>query len=106
MVLLLLDPVTQPLCKSKHMFSNSSGYFFSSSSPSPSDFLKNPLYLKSELGFFVSFPDSSVSSCIATVLKVRRQEYEQLEEQKKQRCSFLHLCSSIEGVIRGTIHSI
>ncbi|XP_074996114.1 E3 ubiquitin-protein ligase rnf213-alpha-like isoform X2 [Calonectris borealis] len=44
--------------------------------------------------------DSSVSSCIATVLKVRREEYEQLEEQKKQRCSFLHLCSSIEDVIR------
>ncbi|XP_029898687.1 E3 ubiquitin-protein ligase rnf213-alpha-like isoform X1 [Aquila chrysaetos chrysaetos] len=44
--------------------------------------------------------DSSVSSCIATVLKVRREEYEQLEEQKKQRCSFLRLCSSIEDVIR------
>ncbi|XP_032847063.2 E3 ubiquitin-protein ligase rnf213-alpha-like [Tyto alba] len=44
--------------------------------------------------------DSSISSCIATVLKVRREEYEQFEEQKKQRCSFLHLCTSIEDVIR------
>ncbi|XP_074426105.1 E3 ubiquitin-protein ligase rnf213-alpha-like isoform X2 [Larus michahellis] len=44
--------------------------------------------------------DSSVSSCIATVLKVRREEYDQLEEQKQQRCSFLHLCNSIKDVIR------
>ncbi|KAM6093566.1 E3 ubiquitin-protein ligase rnf213-alpha-like [Chlamydotis macqueenii] len=44
--------------------------------------------------------DSSVSSCIATVLKVRREEYKQLEEEKKHRRSFLHLCSSIENVIR------
>ncbi|XP_056183966.1 E3 ubiquitin-protein ligase rnf213-alpha-like isoform X3 [Falco biarmicus] len=44
--------------------------------------------------------DSSVSSCIATVLEVRREEYAQLEEQKQQRLSFLHLCNSIGDVIR------
>lgn len=57
------------------------------------------------MGFFCLFlsPDSSVSSCIATVLKVRKEEYEQLEEQKKQTRSFLHLCSSITDVINGTI---
>ncbi|XP_074672203.1 E3 ubiquitin-protein ligase rnf213-alpha-like isoform X1 [Strix aluco] len=44
--------------------------------------------------------DSTISSCITTVLEVRREEYMQFEEQKKQRCSFLHLCSSIEDVIR------
>ncbi|KAM6211439.1 E3 ubiquitin-protein ligase rnf213-alpha-like [Sarcoramphus papa] len=49
---------------------------------------------------------SSVSSCISTVLKVRREEYEQLEEQKKQRCSFLHLCSSIEDVITVDISAV
>ncbi|XP_065501150.1 E3 ubiquitin-protein ligase rnf213-alpha-like [Caloenas nicobarica] len=43
--------------------------------------------------------DSSASSCIATVLKDRKEEYEQLEEQKKQTRSFLHLCSSIKGMI-------
>ncbi|KAM9245412.1 E3 ubiquitin-protein ligase rnf213-alpha-like [Leptosomus discolor] len=45
-------------------------------------------------------PNSSVSNCISTVLKDRKEEYEQLEEQKKHRRSFLRLCSSIDGVIR------
>ncbi|XP_009952271.1 PREDICTED: E3 ubiquitin-protein ligase RNF213-like [Leptosomus discolor] len=44
--------------------------------------------------------NSSVSNCISTVLKDRKEEYEQLEEQKKHRRSFLRLCSSIDGVIR------
>ncbi|XP_009475166.1 PREDICTED: E3 ubiquitin-protein ligase RNF213-like [Nipponia nippon] len=50
--------------------------------------------------------NSSVSSCIARVLEVRREEYEQLEKQKKQRYSFLHLCSSIEHVIRVDVRTV
>ncbi|XP_026713188.1 E3 ubiquitin-protein ligase rnf213-alpha-like [Athene cunicularia] len=46
------------------------------------------------------FTYPTVSSCIATVLETRMEEYIQFEEQKKQRCSFLSLCSSIEDVIR------
>lgn len=48
------------------------------------------------------FPDSSFSNCITKVLDVRKQEFEQLEEQKKQRCSFLRLCRGIEDMIKGT----
>ncbi|KAM9300337.1 E3 ubiquitin-protein ligase rnf213-alpha-like [Morus bassanus] len=50
--------------------------------------------------------DSSDSSCIAEVLKVRREEYKQWEEQKKQICSFLHLCRSMEDVIRVDISAV
>ena len=46
-------------------------------------------------------PDSSFSKCITAVLEVRKQEFEQLEEQKKQRCSFLRLCRGIEDLIKG-----
>ncbi|XP_074938739.1 E3 ubiquitin-protein ligase rnf213-alpha-like isoform X2 [Phalacrocorax aristotelis] len=49
---------------------------------------------------------SSDSSYIAEVLKVRREEYEQWEEQKKQICSFLQLCRSIEDVIRVDISAM
>ncbi|PKU43384.1 hypothetical protein llap_6310 [Limosa lapponica baueri] len=48
----------------------------------------------------LSTVNSSVSSCIARVLKVRTEEYKQLEEQKQQTCSFLRLCKGIEDVIR------
>ncbi|XP_009695289.1 PREDICTED: E3 ubiquitin-protein ligase RNF213-like [Cariama cristata] len=44
--------------------------------------------------------DSSFSKCITEVLEVRKQEFEQLEEQKQQRCSFLRLCRGIEDVIK------
>ncbi|KAM6107493.1 LOW QUALITY PROTEIN: E3 ubiquitin-protein ligase rnf213-alpha-like, partial [Phoenicopterus ruber ruber] len=43
---------------------------------------------------------SSFSKCITQVLEVRKQEFEQLEEQKRQRCSFLCLCRSIEDMIK------
>ncbi|KAM6240959.1 E3 ubiquitin-protein ligase rnf213-alpha-like [Porphyrio hochstetteri] len=43
--------------------------------------------------------DSSFSKCITEVLEVRKQELDKLEEQKKQRRSFLCLCRAIEDVI-------
>ncbi|XP_074786497.1 E3 ubiquitin-protein ligase rnf213-alpha-like [Athene noctua] len=43
---------------------------------------------------------SSFSNCITEVLKVRKQESGQLEELKKQRCSFLRLCCRIEKIIK------
>ncbi|XP_065534706.1 E3 ubiquitin-protein ligase RNF213-like isoform X4 [Lathamus discolor] len=42
----------------------------------------------------------SVFSCIAEVLRVRKEEYEQLQKETEQRRSFLRLCRSIEDVIR------
>lgn len=36
------------------------------------------------------------------MLSVRKREFEQLEEQKQQRCSFLRLCRGIEDIIKGT----
>lgn len=36
------------------------------------------------------------------MLEVRQGEFEQLEEQKQQRCSFLRLCRGIEDMIKGT----
>lgn len=58
LILLLLHSVTQPLCKFKYVFFIGSGYVSSSSSVSAGYLLKNPLYLRSKLGFFlfVSFP--------------------------------------------------
>lgn len=47
-------------------------------------------------------PDPSFSTCITEVLEVRTQEFGQLEEQKRQRRSFLCLCRSIEDVVKGT----
>ncbi|XP_026723294.1 E3 ubiquitin-protein ligase rnf213-alpha-like [Athene cunicularia] len=44
--------------------------------------------------------DSSFFNCITEVLKVRKQEFGQLEELKKQRCSFLCLCCRIEEIIK------
>ncbi|KAM6364551.1 LOW QUALITY PROTEIN: E3 ubiquitin-protein ligase rnf213-alpha-like [Pluvialis apricaria] len=44
--------------------------------------------------------DPSFSTCIRQVLEVRTQEFDQLEEQKRQRCSFLRLCCSIEDVVK------
>ncbi|XP_074663829.1 E3 ubiquitin-protein ligase rnf213-alpha-like isoform X2 [Strix aluco] len=42
----------------------------------------------------------SFSNCITEVLEVRNQEFGQLEEQKKQRRSFLRLCRRIEEIIK------
>ncbi|XP_062496366.1 E3 ubiquitin-protein ligase RNF213-like isoform X4 [Pezoporus occidentalis] len=44
--------------------------------------------------------DSSFTKCLPNVLEVRKREFEQLEEQKKQRHSFLCLCRAIEDVIK------
>ncbi|XP_075580950.1 E3 ubiquitin-protein ligase rnf213-alpha-like [Pelecanus crispus] len=44
--------------------------------------------------------DSSFSKCIRKVLEVRKQEFEQLEEQKQHRRSFLLLCRGIEDMIK------
>ncbi|KAM6032909.1 E3 ubiquitin-protein ligase rnf213-alpha-like isoform 2-T2 [Chlamydotis macqueenii] len=44
--------------------------------------------------------NSSFSKCIKDVLEVRKQEFEQLEEQKQQRCSFLRLCRGIDDMIK------
>ncbi|XP_072704248.1 E3 ubiquitin-protein ligase rnf213-alpha-like isoform X2 [Ciconia boyciana] len=44
--------------------------------------------------------DASFSNCLTKVLEVRKQEFEQLEEQKKQRCSFLRLCRGIEDMVK------
>ncbi|XP_042653147.1 E3 ubiquitin-protein ligase rnf213-alpha-like [Tyto alba] len=44
--------------------------------------------------------DHAFSECITKVLDVRKQEFEQLEEQKQQRRSFLRLCCSIEDIIK------
>jgi len=52
--------------------------------------------------FLFSPPDSSFSKCITKVLDVRKQEFEELERQKKQRCSFICLCHCIEDIIKGT----
>ncbi|KAM4682179.1 E3 ubiquitin-protein ligase rnf213-alpha-like isoform 3-T3 [Amazona ochrocephala] len=48
----------------------------------------------------------SVFSRIAKVLEVRKEEYEQLQKETEQRRSFLHLCKSIEDVIRVKIRAV
>ncbi|XP_055559911.1 E3 ubiquitin-protein ligase rnf213-alpha-like isoform X6 [Falco cherrug] len=66
----------------------------------PFSILRNILEHEEQFRKLLCTCDSSFSCCITKVLEVRKQEYEQLEQQKQQRCSFLQLCCSIEGVVK------
>ncbi|KAM9258624.1 E3 ubiquitin-protein ligase rnf213-alpha-like [Morus bassanus] len=66
----------------------------------PCSILSDILKHKEQFKGLLCTCDSSFSKCIAEVLEVRKQEFEQLEEQKKQRCSFLRLCCGIEDMIK------
>ncbi|XP_074936539.1 E3 ubiquitin-protein ligase rnf213-alpha-like, partial [Phalacrocorax aristotelis] len=66
----------------------------------PCSILSNILKHKELFKRMLCTCESSFSKCIAEVLEVRKQEFKQLEEQKKQRWSFLRLCCSIEDMIK------
>ncbi|XP_063178349.1 E3 ubiquitin-protein ligase rnf213-alpha-like isoform X3 [Chroicocephalus ridibundus] len=66
----------------------------------PCSILSNILEYGEQFKKILCICDSSFSQCITKVLEVRKQEFEQLEELKKQRCSFLRLCRAIEDMIK------
>ncbi|XP_068024256.1 E3 ubiquitin-protein ligase rnf213-alpha-like [Melanerpes formicivorus] len=66
----------------------------------PCSILSEILQQKESFRDLVCTCDPSFCKSMATVLEVRQQEFEQLEEQKQQRCSFLHLCHGIEDLIK------
>ncbi|XP_063997714.1 E3 ubiquitin-protein ligase RNF213-like, partial [Pogoniulus pusillus] len=66
----------------------------------PCSTLREILKQKESFRDLVCTCDSSFCKVIATVLEVRQGEFEQLEEQKQQRRSFLRLCRGIEDMIK------
>ncbi|XP_054033335.1 uncharacterized protein LOC128899116 [Dryobates pubescens] len=66
----------------------------------PCSILREILEQKESFRDLVCTCDPSFCKSMTTVLEVRQQEFEQLEEQKQQRCSFLRLCRGIEDIIK------